>query len=117
MKTLPETGSPIHHAAPECSPFGSDLRPDSDNGHSFKHPFLIENFKFKAKETPPPLSFVTNTFDIISCWQDLKVCDDGTLIQILCFWTLSIVLSLSKNAALFIYQNTTFRGERGSVVG
>jgi hypothetical protein len=23
---------------------------------------------------------------------DLKVCDDGTLVQILCFWTLSIVL-------------------------
>jgi hypothetical protein len=24
---------------------------------------------------------------------DLKVCDDGTLVQILSFWTLSIVLS------------------------
>jgi hypothetical protein len=27
---------------------------------------------------------------------DLKVCDDGTLVQILYFWTLSIVLFLSK---------------------
>jgi hypothetical protein len=27
----------------------------------------------------------------------------------LCFWTLSIVLSLSKNTVLFIFQNTTFR--------
>jgi hypothetical protein len=38
-----------------------------------------------------------------------KVCDDGTLVQILCFWTLSIVLSLSNNAVLFISQNITFR--------
>jgi hypothetical protein len=29
--------------------------------------------------------------------QDLKVCDDGILVKILCFWTLSIVLYLSKN--------------------
>jgi hypothetical protein len=29
--------------------------------------------------------------------EDLKVFDDGTLVQILCFWTLSIVLSLSKD--------------------
>jgi hypothetical protein len=28
--------------------------------------------------------------------QDLKVCDDGTLVQILCVWTLSIILSLPK---------------------
>jgi hypothetical protein len=27
---------------------------------------------------------------------DLSVCDGGTLVQLLCFWTLSIVLSLSK---------------------
>jgi hypothetical protein len=40
---------------------------------------------------------------------DLKVCDDGTLVKILCFWTLSIVLSLSKSTVLFIFQNTTFR--------
>jgi hypothetical protein len=31
----------------------------------------------------------------------LKVCDDSTLVQILCFWTLSIVP--------FIFKNTTFR--------
>jgi hypothetical protein len=30
----------------------------------------------------------------------LKVCDDGTLVQILCCWTLSSIL--------FIFQNTTF---------
>jgi hypothetical protein len=29
---------------------------------------------------------------------DLKVCDDVTLVQILRFWTLSIVLSLSKTS-------------------
>jgi hypothetical protein len=29
---------------------------------------------------------------------DLKICDDGTLVQILYFWTLSIVLSLSKKS-------------------
>jgi hypothetical protein len=27
----------------------------------------------------------------------------------ICFWTLSIILSLSKNTILFIFQNTTFR--------
>jgi hypothetical protein len=31
------------------------------------------------------------------------------LLQILCFWALSIVLSLSKKIVLFIFQNTTFR--------
>jgi hypothetical protein len=31
------------------------------------------------------------------------------LVQILYFWTLHIVLFLSKNAILFIFQNTTFR--------
>jgi hypothetical protein len=30
------------------------------------------------------------------CKQDLKVCDDSKVVQIMCFWTLSIVLSLSK---------------------
>jgi hypothetical protein len=30
-------------------------------------------------------------------------------IQILCFWTFSIVLSLFKNTVLFILQNTSFR--------
>jgi predicted membrane protein len=30
-------------------------------------------------------------------------------VQILRFWTLSIVLSFSKNTVLFIFQNTTFR--------
>jgi hypothetical protein len=30
-------------------------------------------------------------------------------VQILCFWTLSIALFLSKNAVLFIIQNTTLR--------
>jgi hypothetical protein len=38
--------------------------------------------------------------------KDVKVCDDGTLVQILCFWTLFIVLFLSKSTFLFIFQNT-----------
>jgi hypothetical protein len=32
-----------------------------------------------------------------------QICDDGTLIQILCFWALSIVLFLYKNTFLFIF--------------
>jgi hypothetical protein len=40
---------------------------------------------------------------------DLNVCDDGTLVQIVRFWTLSIVLSLSRIVVLFSFQNTTFR--------
>jgi hypothetical protein len=28
---------------------------------------------------------------------DLKICNDGTLVEILCFWTLSIALFLSKS--------------------
>jgi hypothetical protein len=35
----------------------------------------------------------------------LEVCDDGTLVQILFFWILFIILSLSKNTVLFILQN------------
>jgi hypothetical protein len=35
-------------------------------------------------------------FNTIKGLQALQVCDDGTLVKILCFWTLSIVLSLSK---------------------
>jgi hypothetical protein len=34
--------------------------------------------------------------------RSIKVCDDGALVKILCFWILSIVLSLSKNTVLFI---------------
>jgi hypothetical protein len=33
----------------------------------------------------------------------LKVCDDGILIQLLCFWTLSIVLSQMVYATLGLY--------------
>jgi hypothetical protein len=36
---------------------------------------------------------------ITECKYDLKVCDDGTLVQILRFWTLSIILSLSKTSS------------------
>jgi hypothetical protein len=38
----------------------------------------------------------------------LKVCDDGTLIQILCFWTLSIVLFLSKTPSYFYLKTQRF---------
>jgi hypothetical protein len=41
--------------------------------------------------------------------KDLEICDSGTLVQILCFWTLSIILFLSENTVVFIFQNTTFR--------
>jgi hypothetical protein len=33
--------------------------------------------------------------------QSLRICDDGTLIQVLCFWTSSIVLFLFKNNFFF----------------
>jgi hypothetical protein len=45
--------------------------------------------------------------------KDLKVCDNDTLVQILNFWTLSIILSLSKNTVLFIIQNTHNVSETG----
>jgi hypothetical protein len=38
---------------------------------------------------------VTARSELLHTKRDLKVCDDGTLVQILCFWALSIVLSLS----------------------
>jgi hypothetical protein len=38
----------------------------------------------------------------IACWKQ-------DLVKILCFWILSIVLSLSKTTVLFIFQNTAFR--------
>jgi hypothetical protein len=45
---------------------------------------------------------------------DLKVSGDGKSFWLLCSWTLSIVLSLSKKTALFFPQNATFR-KLGSV--
>jgi hypothetical protein len=41
-------------------------------------------------------------------WYDLKVCDDGTLVQILHFWTLSIVLSLSKLSFCLSFKTQRF---------
>jgi hypothetical protein len=40
---------------------------------------------------------------------DLKVCDDGTLLHILCFLTLSIVLSLSKMSFCLSFKTRHFR--------
>jgi hypothetical protein len=40
--------------------------------------------------------------------QNLKVCDDGTLIQILCFWTLSIVLFFFKTPSCFYLKTQHF---------
>jgi hypothetical protein len=40
------------------------------------------------------------------CCNNLKVCDYGTLVQILCFWTLFIVLSLSIiNQTMYLHQD------------
>jgi hypothetical protein len=44
----------------------------------------------------------------VSCKRDLKICDDGTLVQILCCWTLSIVLSLSKNTVYLFLKTQRF---------
>jgi hypothetical protein len=38
--------------------------------------------------------------------KDLKVCDDGTLVQILRVCTLSIVLSLSKNGPIYFSKHS-----------
>jgi hypothetical protein len=56
----------------------------------------------------------SRTFDvrpIDEIWQrnhkeDLKVCNDGTLVKILYFWTSS---TLSKITVMLIFKNTTFR--------
>jgi hypothetical protein len=40
-------------------------------------------------------------------YDDYDVCDDCELVEILCFWTLFIVLSLPKNIILFISRNTS----------
>jgi hypothetical protein len=39
----------------------------------------------------------------------MQVCDDGTLVQRLCFWTLSIVLSLFKMSSCFSFKTQRFR--------
>jgi hypothetical protein len=38
----------------------------------------------------------------------VQISNKYLLIQISCFWTLSIILSLSKNTILFVFQNTKF---------
>jgi hypothetical protein len=40
--------------------------------------------------------------------EDVKVCDDGTLVHILCFWTLSVVLSLSKISSCLFFKTQRF---------
>jgi hypothetical protein len=37
----------------------------------------------------------------------LKVCDDGTLIEVLCFWTLSSVLFLFKTLSCYIRKTSS----------
>jgi hypothetical protein len=41
-------------------------------------------------------------FELVYYKWDLNVCDDGILLQVLSFWTLSIVLSMDKNLILVI---------------
>jgi hypothetical protein len=43
--------------------------------------------------------------------QDLKVCDDGALVQILRFWTLSIGMSLSKNRPVYFSKHNVLETE------
>jgi hypothetical protein len=40
--------------------------------------------------------------------QDLKLCDDSTSVQILCFWTLSVVLFLSKTPPCLYFKTQRF---------
>jgi hypothetical protein len=60
-----------------------------------------------------PHLLLTITFIALQKWSqilylDLKVCDNGTLVQILRFWTLSIVLSLSKTPSCLYFKTQRF---------
>jgi hypothetical protein len=66
-----------------------------------------------------------NRFNIVSMIQTteassnvkfLKVCDDGKLVEILCFWTLYIVLSLSKNRPVYFSKHKVSVMESYSVL-
>jgi hypothetical protein len=43
------------------------------------------------------------------CEEVINICDDGTLVEILRLWTLSIVLFHLKNTVLYIFQNTVIQ--------
>jgi hypothetical protein len=40
--------------------------------------------------------------------QDLKVCDDSTVVKLLCFWTLFIVLFLSETPSCLYFKTQRF---------
>jgi hypothetical protein len=49
-----------------------------------------------------PQQIMQNIYNLYKTNMIPKVCDDGTSIQVLCFWTLSVVLSLTKNRPVYI---------------
>jgi hypothetical protein len=54
----------------------------------YRKPDIIQSLPFQNKRRDGEVKIT----------QDLKVCDDDVLVQILCFWILSIVLSLSTQS-------------------
>jgi hypothetical protein len=49
-----------------------------------------------------------NHLNFLNSKYDLKVCDDGTVVQILCSWTLSIFLPLSKTPSRLFFKILRF---------
>jgi hypothetical protein len=60
-----------------------------------------KNFTLVCTDKMPLLIHTNNK-------SDLKVCDDGTLLQVLRVWTLSIFLSLTKNSSCLFSKTQRF---------
>jgi hypothetical protein len=66
----------------------------------------VSNHKTKEKHI---ITDNKNTEKVNEFQYDLKVCDDGTLVQILCFWISSIILVLSKTPSCLYFKTQHFR--------
>jgi hypothetical protein len=90
-----------------CSAYSSTLKMEATCSSKTSVDFQRNTRRYIPDLFRPTACFIPYT-NIFVLWEVLektdtflKVCDVGTLLQILCFWTLSIVL--------FIFQNATFR--------
>jgi hypothetical protein len=81
---------------------------DSKLGQETGHPKICQMLKTNKENKLKTMTTSPNSL----VWFDLKVCDNGKLVQLLHSWTLSIILSLSKMSSCLYFK--TQRPEIGT---